>query len=84
MAKPRVVWMGSYERLDEQGNVIERVTALENSFEDNRLGLEAQKKGAVWRTTDPEPAASGPVEAKPEPPKTPKPAKARPAKAKKG
>lgn len=44
--------MPIYERLDEHGQVAERVQAYDNSHEDNRLGLAAEDPKQPWRVAD--------------------------------
>lgn len=50
--------MPVYERLDEHGQVAERVQVYDNSHEDNRLGLAAEDADQPWRKAEkPKPAA---------------------------
>lgn len=44
--------MGAYERVDRDGNVVERVVTVDNSHEDNRLGLAAMNGTSGWRVWD--------------------------------
>ena len=58
--------MPIYERLDERGQVAERVRAYDNSHEDNRLGLAAEDPDQPWRRLEkPKPVApaSAPIPA---------------------
>lgn len=41
--------MSTFERVDVDGQVVERVVTIPNSHEDNRLGLAALEDGSAWR-----------------------------------
>lgn len=61
--------MTVYERV-EGGRVVERVSTVENSMEDNRLGLAALDPASPWRLEDadqPDPEPAPQPEPDPEP-----------------
>lgn len=47
--------MPVYERVDEHGQVMERVAPLAGDFEDTRLGLAVLDGAGGWRLADAEP-----------------------------
>lgn len=47
-----------YERVDERGEVVERVQPLAGDFEDTRLGVAVLDGTGGWRLADAEPADS--------------------------
>lgn len=44
--------MPTYERVDEDGDVVERVGVVDGSYEDTRLGLAALEDRDGWRLVD--------------------------------
>ncbi|MFB4294796.1 hypothetical protein ACBI99_44705 [Nonomuraea sp. ATR24] len=45
--------MGRYERVDEHGQVVERVHVLNGTYEDTRLGVAALEETGGWRVAEP-------------------------------
>ncbi|MCG5220268.1 hypothetical protein [Streptosporangium sp. KLBMP 9127] len=60
--------MGRYERVDDEGQVLERVYAADGSYEDTRLGVAALEEKGGWRVM-----VQAPPDEPAEPPESPRP-----------